>query len=255
MFTAANAVGPAVAGITYASMGPAWCFTLNGVSFLAVIVALVLIKVKPLGLDTLHKSATKAMGEALHFVQKKRSIILLMATVFVTGMFGIGMMSLMPAWTVDILKGDASTNGWLLSARGVGSLLGALTVAAFSKRALRGRLWSIGSLLFPPLLLVFSFLRVIPLSLAFLVLIGWSFMIVTNTSNAMVQLRVPDVLRGRVMGLYTLVFFGSSPLGTLLLGTLAQSSGEPFALWVASGLMMCFFLFIWFRFPEVRTLE
>jgi len=193
--------------------------------------------------------------EALHFTYKKRSIILLMASVFMVGMFGMSLASLMPVWAVDILKGDVTTNGWLLSARGLGSLMGALTVAAFSARTVRGKLWTAGSLLLPGLMLIFSFMRILPISLAVTVLVGWAFMTIVNTSNALVQLRVTDALRGRVMGLYSLVFMGAMPLGTLILAWLADQVSAPFAVWVASGVLACYFFFIWFRFPEVRKLE
>lgn len=255
MFTTANAVGPAVAGITYAVLGPAWCFTLNAVSFLAVILALSLMRLDRITIETVHKSAVRAMGEAFHFIKTRRVIILLLATVFVVGMFAMSLMSLMPAWAVDVLGGDVKTNGWLLSARGVGALMGALTVAAFSARSVRGKLWSTGSILLPFLMLIFSFMRIVPLSLAALVLVGWAFMTVTNTSNALVQLRAPDNLRGRVMGFYMLVFFGAMPLGTLLLGWLAERVSTPFAVWVAVGALAIYFGFIYIRFPEARKLE
>jgi predicted MFS family arabinose efflux permease len=255
MFTAANAVGPAVAGITYAVLGPAWCFSLNAVSFLAVILALSLMRIKIGMLETVHKPAIKAMGEAFNYIKTKRVIILLLATVCVVGMFAMSLMSLMPAWAVDVLHGDVRTNGWLLSARGVGALIGSLTVAAFSARSVRGKLWSIGSILLPILMLVFSLMHILPLSLTALVLVGWAFMTVTNTSNALVQLRVPDQLRGRVMGFYTLVFFGAMPAGALILGWLAEQVNTPFAVWVAAGALACYFTFIWIRYPEVRKLE
>jgi predicted MFS family arabinose efflux permease len=104
-------------------------------------------------------------------------------------------------------------------------------------------------------MLIFSFMRILPISLATLVLVGWAFMTVMNTSTALVQLRVTDALRGRVMGLYTVVFFGAMPLGTLILGWLAEQVSAPFAVWIASGVLAIYFLFIWFRFPEVRRLE
>jgi predicted MFS family arabinose efflux permease len=255
MFTTANAVGPAVAGLTYAAVGPAWCFSINAVSFLAVIMALSLMRLKIGLMETTRKPAFKAMGEAFQYIKSRRTIILLLATVCVVGMFGMSLMSLMPAWAVDVLNGDVKTNGWLLSARGVGALIGSLTVAAFSARSVRGKLWSTGSILLPFLMLVFSFMRIVPLSLAALVLVGWAFMTVMNTSNALVQLRVPDNLRGRVMGFYTLLFFGAMPVGTLILGWLADQINTPFAVWVASGALFIYFAFIWIRYPEVRKLE
>jgi predicted MFS family arabinose efflux permease len=255
MFTMANAVGPAVAGLTYAALGPAWCFTINAISFLAVILALSLMHLKNSVIETAQKSAIKAMGEAFHFIKTRRTIILLLATVSVVGMFAMSLMSLMPAWAVDVLNGDVKTNGWLMSARGVGALMGSLTVAAFSARSVRGKLWSISSTLLPFLMLLFSVVRLVPLSLAALVLVGWAFMTVTNTSNALIQLRVTDNLRGRVMGFYTLLFFGAMPVGSLILGWLAEQFSPPFAVWVASGALICYFVFIRLRYPEVRKLE
>jgi MFS family permease len=255
MFTTASAVGPAVAGITYALFGPGWCFTLNGVSFLAVVCALILMRLKPVDIPTVHQSAILALREAIHFVLNRRIIILLIATVGMVGMFGMSIMSLMPAWAVDILEGDVKTNGWLLSARGIGSLAGALTVAATGNRAIRGKLWTYGSFLLPVFLLIFSLMKLVPLSLVMLVLIGWAFMTVTNISNALIQLRVTDAIRGRVMGLYTLVFFGAMPVGTLLLGSLADRFNEPLVLWISALALAIFFTFIWLRFPEVRKLE
>jgi predicted MFS family arabinose efflux permease len=211
--------------------------------------------IKPIVYDTVRKSAVHAMSEALHFVSKKRTIILLLATVLVVGMFGMSLASLMPVWAVDVLNGDVKTNGWLLSARGLGSLMGALTVAAFSARAVRGKLWTAGSFMLPGLMLLFSFMHIVPISLAVMVMVGWAFMTILNTSNALVQLRVTDALRGRVMGLYSLVFMGAMPLGTLILAWLAEQVSAPFAVWVASGVLACYFIIIWFRFPEVRKLE
>jgi MFS family permease len=98
-------------------------------------------------------------------------------------------------------------------------------------------------------------MKLVPLSLVMLVLIGWAFMTVTNISNALIQLRVTDAIRGRVMGLYTLVFFGAMPVGTLLLGSLADRFNEPLVLWISALALAIFFTFIWLRFPEVRKLE
>ncbi|MBN2676803.1 MAG: MFS transporter [Anaerolineaceae bacterium] len=255
MFTSANAIGPAVAGITYAAFGPAWCFTINAISFIAVILALALMRLKPQVTIPASKSTIQALGEAFRFVKQKKDIILLLASIFMVGMFGMSLTSLIPAWAVDVLKGDVKTNGWLLSARGVGALMGALTVAAFSARAVRGKLWSAGSILLPCLMLLFSFMRAVPLSLFAMVLVGWAFLTIMNTSNALVQLRVTDALRGRVMGLYILVVFGALPIGTLLMGWLAEQVNAPFAVWLAAGMLAFYFLFIWIHFPEVRKLE
>ena len=110
---------------------------------------------------------------------------------------------------------------------GLGALIGALTVAALAHRRVKGRIWTVGSFILPVTLFVFAFVRTLPLSLLLLVGIGWGLMAMVNTSNAMVQEEVPDEIRGRVMGFYILVFFGSGPIGSLLAGWMAGTFTAP----------------------------
>ena len=165
------------------------------------------------------------------------------------------MMILVPAWSVDVLGGDVRTNGMLLSARGLGALIGALMIAALSHRGVRGRLWTIGSFTLPLTMIAFAAARWIPASLLILVLVGWSFMVQVNTSNAMVQSRVPDELRGRVMSVFSLIFFGGMPLGSLLVGSLASSLGAPQTLVVNALVLLCFAGFVALRLPFIREMK
>jgi len=100
-------------------------------------------------------------------------------------------------------------------------------VGLLGTRVLRGRLWIYGAFVLPVMLFIFAWMRWLPLSLITLLGVGWGFMMVTNNGQAIVQSIVPDALRGRVMGVYTLVFFGSMPIGSLLAGSAAQWIGEP----------------------------
>ena len=252
MFNIATVVGPSVAGLTYAAIGPAWCFTLNGLSFIAVIVALLLMRIQRQAQPARRAAALAELGEGIRYVLKNRMILSLIGSVGIVSIFGIGMMNLLPAWARDVLHGDVTTNGWLVSARGLGSMVSALMLAYWGMRKLRGRLWTAGTFVMPVMLFVFAWIRLLPLSLVALLGVGWGFMMVTNNAQAVVQSLVPDNLRGRVMGVYTLVFFGSMPIGSLLAGSLAGKIGEPFTIMAGSVLLLLMAIAAWIFLPDIR---
>jgi MFS family permease len=145
-----------------------------------------------------------------------------------------------------------TTNGWLVSARGLGSMISALMLAYWGVRKLRGRLWTYGSFVMPVMLFVFAWIRLLPFSLLALLGVGWGFIMVTNNSQAVIQSLVPDALRGRVMGVYTLVFFGSMPIGALLAGTVAGKVGEPLTIMAGAVLLLILAVAAWLFLPDVR---
>jgi len=255
MFNAATAVGPAVAGLAYAAFGPAWCFVINGLSFIAVIVALALMKIQPLPPRPRTRSTMAELSEGLRYTLNHSVIRVLVLVASVGSLFGLGYVTLLPAWAVKVLGGDSTTNGFLQSARGVGALLGALMIASLGHFRFRGRVLTAGSLLFPILVLAFAVVRWIPLSLLILVGAGWSWVMILNLANALVQSHVPDELRGRVMGIYSLGFQGMMPLGALLIGPLASATNEPVAVVITAVVSLGFALWLWFRVPEMRRLE
>lgn len=254
MFNLATAVGPTVAGVTYWLLGPAWCFTINAISFLGVIIALLLMRLKPWTPPPRRGSALADMKVGLKYVAGHTTILILIAGLGIGALFGMGFVTLMPAWAVTILGGDVTTNGLLQSARGVGAMLGALMIAALSTYNFRGRLLTFGSFVFPGLLLVYSFVRWIPLSLFVLVGVGWGFMLFVNLSNSLVQTHVPDDLRGRVMSIFTLSFFGLFPIGSLLAGALASYIGESLTVTISAMIMLAFVSLVHLRFPQLRRL-
>ncbi len=252
MFNTGTAFGPAIAGITYAMFGPAWCFIINGVSFIAIIAALAMMKLNTLPLDQSQKSVFQGIREGYRFVRTDvtvRTLILYLAAV---SLFGMGFVTLMPDWAVKILGGDATTNGLLQSSRGIGALIGALLTAVLSRMELRGRLVTWGSFLFPLTLIVFGLIHWLPLSMLVLVIIGISQIVYMNNSNSLVQTETPDHLRGRVLSIYTLAFFGLMPVGSLLVGVLAAAIGEVNTL--IFGALLLFICAIWMRIkvPEIR---
>jgi MFS family permease len=161
----------------------------------------------------------------------------------------------MPAWAVKVLGGDASTNGFLQSARGIGALTSALMIASMGHLVQRGKLLTVGSFVFPALLLVFAGARWLPLSLLALVGVGWGFMVAMNSANAIVQTQVEDELRGRVMSIYTLTFFGLMPVGALLAGAAAARLGEPGTVVMGAVILLCFSAFIYWKAPQLRLAE
>jgi MFS family permease len=254
MFTSAIVVGPAVGGLVYGWLGPGWCFTINGLSFIAVIAALALMRLSPHVSPRRSKSTWKDIQTGFIFVVQNSLIRRLIANLGVMSVITFGTVTLIPAWVVKILGGDAATNGLVLSARGVGSLTGALLIAALGQQNLRGRLWTMGSFLMPILMLGFAAARWLPLSLAAMVGVGFSFVLLNNIANALVQIHVPDELRGRVMGVFVLVFFGATPIGSLLAGSLADWIGEPLTVIICAISFLVYSGFVWWRMPDIRRL-
>jgi len=255
MFNLATVVGPAVAGLTYAWVGPAWCFTINGLSFIAVIGALLRMKFTHKVELTASGSAFSQVKEGFNYIRHSSSIIGLFILVGMVGIFANGMMTLIPAWAVDVLHGDAATNGLMLSARGFGSMAGGIFIAWLSRFHIRGKALSAGSLILPVMMMAFAFISNVPLSLVFLCLTGFFFMLVINNANAMTQTFVPDHLRGRVMGIFVMIFFGSQPIGALLAGQLAEATSESVSVVVASVCLLLCSLVIRLRIPGLSRLE
>lgn len=255
MFNSATFIGPAVGGLIYAGFGPEICFTLNGFSFLAVIFALAKMKLSVFVKKDHNNSPLHDLKEGLIYVFRHKIIRIIMVLVTATGLFGISFATLFPAWAVNILGGDATTNGYLQSARGLGALTGALLIASLGRFKFKGKLLTLGTILFPGLLIVFSFIRWLPLSILILIGIGMAAMFIFNMANALIQTHVEDKLRGRVMGIYSLTFFGLMPIGALLIGLLAELTSEPLTILINSSLLLVVALASVRLFPFLRKEE
>ena len=255
MFNIAIVVGPALGGLAYAAFGPGWCFTLNALSFLAVIVALLAMRLSSRQLQQSNGAALSELREGLAYTLSHPSIRVLIGIVAVASLFGMSFFTLVPAWAVRVLHGDALTNGLLLSARGVGSLASALAIAALSARWIRGKVLVLASLVFPLMLLAFSFLRQLAASLAMLAAVGASMILVYNLANTLIQVNTEDRLRGRVMSFYSLSILGLTPIGALLAGGLAQAIGEPNTVLLGAVVCLACAALVWFCFPSLRDLR
>jgi MFS family permease len=255
MFNMATVVGPAVSGLVYALVGPAWCFTLNGLSFIGVIVALLMMRLKPVVARPQVTAVLDDLKEGLGYIGHNSGIRTLIGVAGVISLFGLAYMTLIPAWAVTVLGGDETTNGWLQSARGLGALCGALMIATLGRINYKGKLLTTGLFVFPGMLLLFALVRWLPLSMLTLVGAGWGFMILFNMTNSLIQTSVSDELRGRVVSAYTLSFFGLMPLGALLAGVVAEVIGEPLTVILSALISLSFALFLWLRVPSLRRME
>ncbi|MGE0455319.1 MAG: MFS transporter [Vicinamibacteria bacterium] len=237
-FNAARLVGPSVAGVLIALLGEGPVFLLNGLSYVAVIGALVALRLPP----SAPRSASPApvlrtLAEGLRHVYgflPMRAILLLVALVSVAG---VPFQVLMPVFATDVLRGDSHTLGFLASAVGTGSLAGALYMAARPSVRGLGRVITSAVALTGAALLAFAFSRALWLSMLLLLAAGFGIMLQMAASNTILQTIVDDDKRGRVMSLYSTSFLGALPLGSLAAGALANRIGAP--LTVALGGIAC----------------
>ena len=255
MFNMGTVIGPAVAGLTYAAVGPAWCFAINGVSFIAVILALIAMRIDDKVQTIKNSDALNEFKEGVRYVMGHKRIRSLILNLGFLSLFGFGVVALVPAWAVEVLKGDVTVNGWMLSARGLGALVSTLIIAYVGNRSIRGNLWAAGNLMLPLFWIGFSFITAIPASLMLLVFIGMSFILAINLTNSMVQTAVSDDMRGRVMGIYTLVFFGLTPVGSLLAGLAAESIGEQNTVLASGIIMLVLSIFTAVKMPYLRNVD
>jgi MFS family permease len=229
VFNAARIVGPAIAGLTIGFFGGnvAVAFLVNGLSFVAVLAAYAFMRN-----DDLHSpprlirprtlaDVGGSLAEGLRYVRRTEMVLLATVTVAVASTFGMNFGVTIPALAREVLLTDATGYGFLMAASGIGSLAAALGIA-FSGRS-RPAIIPIGALVLGVGLLAASLIHVFAFALLAMVLVGFGAIGMAATANTVVQLAVPDELRGRVISVYTTVFVGSTPVGGLLMGAIAST--------------------------------
>jgi MFS family permease len=242
VFNLTRIVGPAIAGLTIASVGIAPLFFINAASYLATVLSLVLMRTSEMhppterAVVTRHwRSVVDLLVEGMRYTRGNPRILLIIVLVGTVSTFAMNFSVLIPLVARDVLHGDADTYGFLLSAAGVGSLISALSIA-FRRNASTGRLF-MGAALVGLGMVGLGISRWLPLSLAMMFVAGWGAISMAATANTVIQLTVPDVLRGRVVSLYSTVFVGSTPIGGLFSGIVASGfGGAPAALIVGGSL-------------------
>jgi MFS family permease len=227
MVNGARAVGPAMAGLVVAAVGEGYCFLLNGLSYVAVLVALLRMHVDPPRRSTAAISAWASVVEGFAFSWHTKPIRALLLLLGLVSLMGMPYSVLMPIFAERILQGGPDAYGILMSAAGVGALGAAATLTVRKSVRGLGRWVAVSSGGFGACLIAFSVSRSFWMSAALLVPAGFFMMMEMASSNTLIQSMVPDRLRGRVMAVYSMMFMGMAPLGALMAGALAEPLGAP----------------------------
>lgn len=227
MVNLARLVGPSLAGIVIAATNEGWCFLIDGLSYIAVIASLILMRVHVDQIKRAAASMTEQLREGWAYVSTfipVRAILLLFALI---SLMGMPYVVLMPIFAASVLHGGAHTLGFLMGAAGVGALISALSLVA--RKTVRGllKMIPISAALFGAGLFAFGLSRLEWLSMALMVVVGFGMMQGMTASNTIIQTLVPEDKRGRVMSYYTAAFVGMAPFGSLLAGGLAHWIGAP----------------------------
>ena len=226
----ARVVGPSVAGLMIGAVGVAMCFFLNGLSFVAVIAGLLLMRLPPAEAKVHVASAGEHAWEGIVYSMKHQRVRTILLLFLAIGIFGWSYTVLMPAFARDVLGRGANGYGVIMSASGTGAFVGALVVATYGHLFAPRRLALGGVWLFAASLFALALARNFYLALAFLFVAGFGMLLFFSTSNTVLQTIVPDEMRGRVMGVWSLVFGAMIPLGSLEAGALAHWAGTSIAL-------------------------
>lgn len=252
MVNAARLVGPALAGIVIAAVGEGWCFAIDGVSYGAVIVSLLMMRVKPLEIKRAAVSMLEQLKEGWTYVSTFRPIRTLLLLFALLSLMGWPYAVLLPIFAAQVLHGGAHTLGFLTGASGVGALVSALSLAV--RKTVLGLTkmiqWAAG--LFGVGLILFGLSHVLWVSMVLMLVIGFGMMQGLAASNTVIQTLVPEDKRSRVMSYYTMAFVGMAPFGSLLAGGLAHAVGAPHTVIITG--TCCVLGAVWFTFelPAVR---
>ena len=238
IFNGARVVGPAIAGFAIMAFGEGWCFFLNGVSFVAVLIALFMMRLAPVQRKISQESPVRSFIQGFRFAMSDipiRSALLLLC---VLSMFGLQYSVFLPIYASDILHGGARVLGLLMSAAGIGAVLGALQFAARTEYKGLARWIAVTCTASAIGLLIFSQAKSFWLCAMVLFAVGFAATSQMAATNTIIQERVPDEMRSRLMAVYATMFMGVQPIGALLAGGVAKRLGAPDALFMFGALVL-----------------
>ena len=228
-FNLARVIGPTLGGLAYATLGAAWCFALNGVSFLAVILSLRMIQVKFVPARS-KETILKSMGEGIAFIRQREGLAPLVFLAFSTTLLGFSLTGFLPVIVRTVFHRGPQTYQLLLVCSGAGSIVGALIVAALERLKGQGHVALLTLLALGAAIAGFAMSRWLPLSCLLIFIVGVTIMASASLMLSLVQLIVSEQMRGRVMSVYNLAFRAGIPLGGLALGKLIPIVGITAAL-------------------------
>ena len=254
MVNGARLVGPAIAGVVVATVGEGYCFLADGISYIAVVFALLMMRTAPEGAVKPRKAVWTEVRDGWRYVVASAPIRSILVNLSVVSLFGVPYSVLMPIFAAQVLKGGAHTLGFLMASTGVGALAGAVGLAARRSDVVQGLgkriVWM--TALFGAALIAFSFSKMLWLSILLLPIAGFGMMQQLASSNTVLQTIVDDEKRGRVMAFYSMAFQGMAPFGSLLAGSLAARAGAPITVTVSGA--ACLLGSLWFG-RQLKVIE
>jgi MFS family permease len=255
IFNLARILGPALAGLIISAIGIVLCFYLNGISYLAVIAGLFMMKGN---FDPVKKKRTHVLRDirdGFSHARRDKNIMSLIMLVALSSIFIMPYAMLMPVFARDILRVGAGGMGMLLASAGVGALIGALSLAFLSDYRKKGRFVMAGTATFVIATILFSLSNNYRTSLLLLLFIGWGMVMQNASINSLLQTITPDHLRGRIMSLYVLFFMGMMPFGSLQAGFIADQLGAQMALRIGGVIVACVALILFAKNRELINLQ
>jgi MFS family permease len=253
LFNGARLIGPSIAGIVIATLGEGLCFLINAVSYVAVLVALLAMKLPKQKSGPERRGVLDEFREGMKYVARSKPIRSILILISVMSMMGLQYSVLMPIFARDILGGGPNTLGFLMAATGVGAVAGALLLAARKSVRGLGRWIPIAGAVFSVGLAAFGFSTNVTLSMGLLLFTGFGMMVQLASCNTILQTISDDDKRGRVMSFYVMAFMGVAPFGSLLAGVLAETVGAPVTLAVSGGICLVAAAIFATRLPGIRN--
>ncbi|HEV3058559.1 MAG TPA: MFS transporter [Vicinamibacterales bacterium] len=254
MANGARLIGPAIAGLVIAAVGEGWCFAIDGISYLAVIASLLLMRIKAADVRHTGSSMLEQMGEGWEYVRTfrpARTILLLFALI---SLMGYSWAVLLPVFAGQVLHGGPATLGWLTGASGIGAVTSALSLTVRKSVVGLTRMVQIAAAMLGTGLILLGLSHTLWLSLALMVLVGFGMMQVATASNTIIQSLVTEDKRARVMSYYTMAFFGGAPFGSLLAGILARGIGAPRTVIVTGAFCIAGAWWFTLELPHIRAI-
>ncbi len=252
MVNTARLIGPSLAGIIIAASNEGWCFLIDGISYIAVIFSLLMMRLRHEKQETHGATMIEQLRQGWVYVGNSLPIRSILALFALLSLMGWPFMVLMPIFAADVLKGGANTQGFLMGAVGVGSLISALALVV--RKSVRGltKIIPLGAGIFGAGLIAFGLSHAFWLSMGMMFVAGFGMMQGLTTSNTILQTLVDEKMRGRVMSYYTMAFVGMAPFGSLLAGAMAHAIGAPHTVIISGVACILGGLWFWMRLPRIR---
>lgn len=254
-FNLARVVGPGLSAAVIAQLGMAWCFGVNAISYLAVLVGLYMIRLPAWTPDaTITSTPLEGIREGFRYMRGTPFVWSLIKLVAVYSVLGVPYLTLMPVVARDVLHLGAGGYGLLLSSVGIGGLLGALWLAARGDAFPRGKLLSVSSSSFAGLLVLFALVRTPAMAVAMLFAIGFVMIVNSALANSLLQAAVPDEMRGRLMAAYSFIVVGLGQVaGSIAGGSIARVIGADWAIGLTAAVMLAYTLWAFRAQPELQV--